>query len=57
MLRQGQEVEGTVRAVLAANLEEELEGLLEFRAEPQEALLGSAAVDSRAERAEGLLFV
>lgn len=57
VLTEEQEVEETVRVVLVANLEEELVGLLEFRAEPQEALLSSAAVDSTAELAEELLSV
>lgn len=56
VLMEGQEVEETVRDVLVANLEEELVGLLEFHAEPQEAPLGSAA-DSTAELAEGLVSV
>lgn len=57
VLTEEQEVEETVRVVLVANLGEELVGLLEFRAEPQEALPSSAAVDSTAELAEGLVSV
>lgn len=54
---EGQEVETTVQDVLVANLEEELVGLLEFHAGPQEALLGSAVVDSTVEPVEGWISV
>lgn len=54
---QGQEAEEIVREVLVANLEEELVGLPEFHAGPQEALLGSAVADNTVEPVEGWVSV
>lgn len=54
---EGQEVGEIVRDFLVVNLGEALVGLPEFHAEPQEAPLGSAVVDSTVEPAEGWVSV
>lgn len=56
-LVQVQKAEEIVREVLVANLEEELVGLPEFHAGPQEVLLGSAVADNTVEPVEGWVSV